>query len=182
MNKPPLFDLTGKVALVTGASHGIGESIARLLAAQGAHVIISSRKTDACETVTRSILDSGGSAETMPCHIGEMEQISNLFANIRESQGKLDILVNNAATNPYFGPILETDPGVFQKTMDVNVRGYFFMSTTAAKLMKESGGGSIVNVASVNGIVPGGISGNLLHHQGCCHIHDKGLCERMCRY
>jgi NAD(P)-dependent dehydrogenase (short-subunit alcohol dehydrogenase family) len=155
MNKPPLFDLSGKVALVTGASHGIGESIARLLAAQGAHVIISSRKTDACETVTRSILDDGGSAETMPCHIGEMEQISSLFANIRENQGKLDILVNNAATNPYFGPILETNPGVFQKTMDVNVRGYFFMSTAAAKLMKESGGGSIVNVASVNGIVPG---------------------------
>lgn len=154
-----LFDLNGKIALVTGASRGIGASIARLLAEQGAHVILSSRKAEGCEGVAREITEAGGRAEVMPCHIGEMEQIEQLFAAIREKHGRLDILVNNAATNPHFGPIHETDLSAFQKTVDVNIRGYFFMSARAVKLMSENGGGSIVNVASVNGVIPGAFQG-----------------------
>ena len=149
------FDLTGKVALVTGGSRGIGEAIATLLARHGAHVIVSSRKPDGCEAVAEAIRAQGGSASSLPCHIGEMEQIANAFATLRNTHGQLDILVNNAGTSPYYGPIEDTDPGAFQKTVDVNIRGYFYMSAEAVKMMKPRGGGAIVNVASVNGVVPG---------------------------
>jgi NAD(P)-dependent dehydrogenase (short-subunit alcohol dehydrogenase family) len=159
MNTTNPFDLSGKIALVTGASRGIGEGIARLLAAQGAHVIVSSRKLDACEGVAASIRDAGGKAEAYACHIGEMAQIDKLFADLEARHGRLDILVNNAATNPHFGHITETDAGAFQKTVDVNIRGYFFMSSAGAKLMAKNGGGSIVNVASVNGVTPGAQQG-----------------------
>lgn len=159
MSHKDLFDLTGKVALVTGASRGIGESIARTLAAYGAHVIVSSRKIDGCEAVAGSIRDNGGEAEAYACHIGEMEQIDDIWNHIESTHGKLDILVNNAATNPHFGPIETTELAAFQKTIDVNIRGYFFMCAGAAKLMKKSGGGAIVNVASVNGVSPGHFQG-----------------------
>ena len=159
MNTSNPFDLSGKVAVVTGASRGIGEGIARLLAAQGAHVIVSSRKQDACEAVAASIREAGGKAEAYACHIGEMAQIDKLFADLEAKHGRLDILVNNAATNPHFGHITETDVGAFQKTVDVNIRGYFFMSSAGAKLMAKNGGGSIVNVASVNGVTPGAQQG-----------------------
>jgi NAD(P)-dependent dehydrogenase (short-subunit alcohol dehydrogenase family) len=159
MNTSNPFDLTGKIALVTGASRGIGEGIARLLAAQGAHVIVSSRKQDACEAVAASIREEGGKAEAYACHIGEMAQIDKLFADLEAKHGRIDILINNAATNPHFGHITETDVGAFQKTVDVNIRGYFFMSSAAAKLMARNGGGSIVNVASVNGVTPGAQQG-----------------------
>jgi NAD(P)-dependent dehydrogenase (short-subunit alcohol dehydrogenase family) len=150
-----LFDLTGRIALVTGASRGIGEAIARLLATQGAHVIVSSRKIDECEQVAVSIRDAGGSAEAFACHVGRMEDIAATFAHIREKHGRLDILVNNAAANPYFGHILDTDLAAYNKTVEVNVRGYFFMSVEAGKLMREQGRGAIVNTASVNALQPG---------------------------
>ena len=118
MQKTQLFDLDGKIALVTGASRGIGEAIARLLAQQGAHVIVSSRKIDDCQQVADSIIAAGGKASAMACHIGEMEQIIGTVEAIRQQFGKLDILVNNAATNPYFGNVLDTDLGAFQKTVD----------------------------------------------------------------
>lgn len=154
-----LFDLTGKIALVTGASRGIGEHIAKLLAQSGAHVIVSSRKIEGCQTVVDSILAAGGSAQAIACHIGEMDQVESIFNQISTEHGKLDILVNNAAANPYFGHILDTDLNAFQKTVDVNIRGYFFMSTMGAKLMKANDGGAIVNVASINGVTPGDYQG-----------------------
>lgn len=149
-----LFNLDGKVALVTGASRGIGESIAKLLAQQGAHVIVSSRKLDGCQRVVDEIKYSGYSAQAITCHIGEIDQISTIFNKIKKEHGKLDILVNNAASNPYFGHIIDTDVIAFQKTVDVNIRGYFFMCIEGVKLMKMTGG-SIINIASVNGVVPG---------------------------
>lgn len=154
-----LFDLTGKVALVTGASRGIGEEIAKLLAEQGAHVIVSSRKIDGCQEVADKINAEGNSAEAFACHVGDMDDIAKTFAHIREKHGKLDILVNNAAANPYFGHILDTDLGAFNKTVEVNIRGYFFMSIEAGKLMREGGGGSIINTASVNALQPGQLQG-----------------------
>ncbi|WP_419812592.1 SDR family oxidoreductase [Bacterioplanoides sp.] len=159
MNPQELFSVAGRVALVTGASRGIGEGIAKLLAAAGAHVIVSSRKIDGCQRVADEIKEAGGSAEALACHIGEMEQVEACFKVIEERHGKLDILVNNAAANPYFGHVLDTDLGAFQKTVDVNIRGYFFMSSLGGKLMKKNGGGSIINVASVNGVVPGDFQG-----------------------
>jgi NAD(P)-dependent dehydrogenase (short-subunit alcohol dehydrogenase family) len=154
-----LFDLTGKIALVSGASRGIGAAIAKLLAGQGAHTIVSSRRQADCEAVVADIVAAGGSAAALACHIGELDQIEALFANVREKHGRLDVLVNNAAANPYFGSILKTDPSAFQKTVDVNIRGYFFMSTHGAQLMIENGGGSIINVASVNGVNPANFQG-----------------------
>lgn len=154
-----LFDLTGKIALVTGASRGIGESIAKLLAEQGAHVIVSSRKIEGCERVVAEIKAAGHSAEAIACHIGEMDDINNAFATIKERHGKLDILVNNAAANPYFGHILDTDVSAFQKTVDVNIRGYFFMCVEGGKMMKANGGGVILNVASINAVIPGPLQG-----------------------
>ncbi|PID42345.1 MAG: short-chain dehydrogenase [Gammaproteobacteria bacterium] len=159
MSEKSLFDLSGKVALVTGASRGIGESIARLLAKHGAKVIVSSRKIEGCQSVVDSIREQGGDALAIPCHIGDMEQIDSLFQEIENQVGRLDILVNNAATNPYFGHILDTDINAFQKTVDVNIRGYFFMSIAGGKLMKKNGGGAIVNVASVNAVIPGAFQG-----------------------
>ena len=158
MNKE-LFDLSGKVALVTGASRGIGEAIARLLAAYGARVIVSSRKIDACEAVAASIRAQGGDASAMACHVGDMAQIDAIFSEIKAKFGRIDILVNNAAANPYFGHILDTDLAAYDKTVDVNIRGYFFMSIAAGKMMKEQGGGVILNTASVNGISPGAMQG-----------------------
>lgn len=159
MSEQNLFDLSGKVALVTGASRGIGESIAHTLAGQGAHVVVSSRKIEGCEAVAQAIRDAGGSAEAVACHIGEMDQIDGIFKTLEDSHGRLDILVNNAATNPHFGPIESTELSAFQKTVDVNIRGYFFMTAGGVKLMKKSGGGAVVNVASVNGVVPGHFQG-----------------------
>ena len=154
-----LFDLTGKIALVTGASRGIGEAIAKLLAEQGAHVIVSSRKVEDCQVVADAIAEAGGSAEALACHVGDMNQIEACFTQIEDKHGKLDILINNAAANPYFGHILDTDIAAYDKTVDVNIRGYFFMSIAAGKLMKKNGGGAIVNTASVNGLQPGMMQG-----------------------
>ncbi len=150
-----MFDLHNKVALVTGASRGIGESIALLLAEQGAHVIVTSRKLNGCKEIVDAIKNNGGSAEALTCHVGNMQDISETFEFIKENHGKLDILVNNAATNPYFGNILDTDLGSFTKTVDVNIRGYFFMSSEAGKLMRKNGGGSIVNTSSIAALRPG---------------------------
>lgn len=156
MNTPSdLFNLSGKIALVTGASRGIGESVARTLAAYGAMVIVCSRNLEACEAVAASIREDGGKAQSRACHIGDVAQIELLYADIEATHGRLDILVNNAGVMPYFGPILDTGLVAFQKTLDVNVRGYFYSSVHAAKLMAQHGGGSIVNVASINGVTPG---------------------------
>jgi NAD(P)-dependent dehydrogenase (short-subunit alcohol dehydrogenase family) len=150
-----LFDLSGKLALVSGGSRGIGAAVARLLAEQGAEVIVASRKLEDCEKVAESIRSDGGKATARTCHIGRLEDIDRLFEEIRVGWGRLDILVNNAATNPYFGHILDADPTAFQKSVDVNLRGYFFMSAAAGRLMRETGGGSIVNTASIGGLRPG---------------------------
>lgn len=154
-----LFDLSGKIALITGASRGIGESSAKLLAAHGAHVIISSRRADGCNRVAEEIIAAGGKASAFPCHIGDMEQIDALVEHVQQTHGRLDILVNNAATNPYFGHILDTDLGAFEKTVEVNIRGYFFMSTKFGQMMRKQGSGVIINTASVNGIVAGPMQG-----------------------
>jgi len=148
------FDLSGKTALVTGASRGIGESIAKTLAAHGAEVILTSRKRESLEKVEKDIKDAGGKARTIPCHTGKMEEIDQLFSQIEKEYKKLDILINNAATNPYFGDVLNATEEAWDKTMNVNMKGYFFMSQKAGKMMVENGSGSIVNVASINGVRP----------------------------
>lgn len=166
-NPDPLFDLTGKTALVSGASRGIGESIARLLAAHGAHVVCTSRHVDACETVAAAIRADSGSAEARALHVGDTDAIEALFAALDEAGKAPDILVNNAAANPYFGPMLEMDLGSYQKTVDVNLRGYFWATVQAARRMKAKGG-SIVNIASVNAKRPA-------HGQGVYSMTKAGI-------
>ena len=150
-----LFDLTGKVALITGASRGIGEATARLLAEQGAHVVISSRKQEDLDLVAASIIASGGKATAIAAHQGESAALKALIGEIEAGLGRLDILVNNAATNPYFGHISDTEMSMVDKTLQVNIKGYFELAALASKLMKKTGGGAIVNIASINGVKPG---------------------------
>jgi NAD(P)-dependent dehydrogenase (short-subunit alcohol dehydrogenase family) len=154
-----MFDLNRRVAVVTGASRGIGEAIAQAFAGRGARVVVSSRRQDACAEVARRITAEGGDAQAIACHIGDMDALGALFSTVERTYGRLDILVNNAATSPYYGHVLDTDLAAFQKTVDVNLRGYFFASVLGGRLMRASGGGSIINVASVNAIRPGPLQG-----------------------
>lgn len=145
-----LFDLSGKTALVSGASRGIGEAIARLLAAHGARVVCTSRRREGCEAVAESIRADGGQASALAMHVGDTAAIESAFAALDADGLAPDILVNNAAANPYFGPMLDQDLASFEKTVEVNLRGYFWSSVQAARRMRTRGGGCIVNIASVN--------------------------------
>ncbi|MFP6597626.1 MAG: glucose 1-dehydrogenase [Candidatus Hydrogenedentota bacterium] len=149
------FSLDGKVALVTGGSRGIGEAIARGFAENGATVVLSSRKQEGLDKVADSINESGGKAVAIACHAGKPSEIEKLFERIQSELGGVDILVNNAATNPYFGPAIDMPESAFDKTVEVNLKGYFVMIQHAARQMKEKGSGSIINIASIAGIRPG---------------------------
>lgn len=153
------FSLKDKVALVTGASRGIGQAIAITLSEYGARCILASRKIEGLEKVKAQIEKSGGRARAYACHTGNLSQISDLFAEIDNHYGRLDILVNNAATSPYFGDMINADERAWDKTNDVNLKGPFFIIQHAAGLMEKSGGGAIVNVASINGVRPIPIQG-----------------------
>ena len=153
------FDLTGKIAIVTGASRGIGESIARTLAAHGAEVVITNKTIEGLPEVEESIKAEGGKATSMACHNGIKAEIENLYKEVEAKFGRLDILVNNAAMNFYFGDLLNASEDVWDKTMEVNLKGNFFMCQQGAKLMIKNGGGSIINVASINGIKPAPMQG-----------------------
>ncbi|MGD9138495.1 MAG: SDR family oxidoreductase [Desulfobacterales bacterium] len=148
------FSLNGKIALITGASRGIGEAIAFTLAEHGARCILVSRKLESLQKVKSKIEQKGGQAEAMACHTGDLDQIVQLFEKLKNTFGRLDILVNNAATNPYFGNMLDADEKAWDKTHDVNLKGPFFITQHAARLMQTSKGGAIVNVASINGVRP----------------------------
>ncbi len=153
------FSLEGKTALITGGSRGIGEAIALTLAEYGAQCILISRKIEPLEAVVAKIREKGGQAEALACHVGHLEQIETVFARIKQNYGKLDILVNNAATNPYFGELLGAEEWAWDKINDVNLKAPFFITQQAAKLMIEGGGGSIVNIASVNALSPAPMQG-----------------------
>ena len=147
-----MIHVEGKVALVTGASRGIGESIARVLAANGAMVVIASRKEDGIRQAAERIRETGvaGEVEPIACHTGKPDQVQALVAKVLERFGKLDVVVNNAATNPHFGPLVTADRAAFDKTVEVNLRGYFDVAKAAASHMVDRAeGGSIINVASV---------------------------------
>ena len=148
------FDLSGRVALVTGASRGIGRAVALALARHGATIVVASRRIEGCEAVAAEIRAAGGAASALACHIGEPAQIAAAFGEIDARHGGIDILVNNAATNPYFGPAIDMDLAAWQKTVDVNIRGYFWCAIEAARRMRKRGRGAIVNVASVNAFRP----------------------------
>ena len=149
-----LFDLTGKVAIVTGASRGIGAAIAGALAAAGASVVLASRKQEGLDAVAAVITANGGRALALAAHTGEQAAVAQLVAQTVAHFGGVDILVNNAATNPHFGPILTADESLWDKTLDVNVKGYFRMVQACAPQMAQRGGGKVINMASVAGRAP----------------------------
>ena len=150
-----MFDLTGKVAIVTGASRGIGETIAQTLAKAGAKVAIASRKQEDLQAVADEIKAAGGEAVAIACHTGKREQVQALVQQVLDTWGRVDIVVNNAATNPHFGPMITSEEWQWDKTFEVNIKGYFWLAQAAIPAMEQQGGGSIINVASVAGLNPG---------------------------
>ena len=148
------FSLKNKIALVTGASRGIGEKIAMLLSENGGHVILVSRKQEGLEQVAEKIRHKGRDVTVMACHMGHIGQIQTLMKKVKEQFGRLDILVNNAAANPYFGDMLNAEEWAWDKTNNVNLKGPFFMTKEAVKLMAKAGGGSVVNISSINAVRP----------------------------
>lgn len=147
------FDLSGKVAVVNGASRGIGEAIAKGLADCGALVVLTSRRQENVQKVADEIIEAGGKAVAKACHAGRLVEIDALFEYVQNEFGRLDILINNAATNPYFGPATELTPKAFDKTVDINLKGPYFMLSRAVPIMAQSGGGSVVNVASIAALI-----------------------------
>jgi dehydrogenase/reductase SDR family protein 4 len=148
------FSLEGKIALITGGSRGIGRATALGFARAGADIAIASRKLPGLEKVAAEIRDLGRKALPVAAHIGKMPDINNLVTKVRDEFGRIDILVNNAGTNPTMNPTLEIDERAWDAIMNLNVKGLFFLSQAVAKVMKEQGGGCVINVASATGIRP----------------------------
>ncbi len=146
------FRLDGKIALITGASRGIGAAIAQSYAAVGATVVLASRKQEGVEAIAATIRAAGGIAHAQPVHTGDDAAVTALVEQTLERFGGLHILVNNAATNPYYGPILNAEPSHWQKTLDVNVMGYWRMVQACVPAMRAAGGGKIINIASIAGL------------------------------
>jgi NAD(P)-dependent dehydrogenase (short-subunit alcohol dehydrogenase family) len=152
----PDFSLDGRVALVTGASRGIGEAIATALVEQGASVVLASRKQADLELVAAELNHMRtGSAIALAAHAGRENELKSLVEQALERCGRLDILVNNAGTNPYFGPVIDAELSAWDKTFEVNLRGMFILTQLVWRAWMEKNGGAIVNVASIGGLRPG---------------------------
>lgn len=149
------FRLDDQVAIITGASKGIGKAIARALGQQGAKIVIVSRKPEAVEETAKEFMAEGIAAVGIAAHMGDETQIKNMVDQTVKIFGGIDIIVNNAAINPTFGPIAETDIEVFDKIMQVNIKGPLAFSKLCYPIMKQRGGGSIINISSIEGITPG---------------------------
>ncbi|MFY9822132.1 MAG: glucose 1-dehydrogenase [Thermoanaerobaculia bacterium] len=147
-------DLAGKVVLVTGASRGIGEAVALGFAGAGARLVLASRKIEGVSAVAEKIQGQGGEAVAVACHTGKAADVEALAARAKEAFGGVDVVVNNAATNPHYGPLLAAEEGHWDKTFEVNVKGYVNTIRACLPMMRERGGGAVVNVASVAGLVP----------------------------
>lgn len=150
----PNFDLTGKVALITGASRGIGQAIAEAYAAAGAKVVLASRKQEGLDAVAEIIHDNGGEALPVAAHTGSDEAVQAVVQAATDTYGGIDIVVNNAATNPHFGPLLTSEESHWDKILDVNVKGYFRVAKACISSMQMRGGGKIINIASIAGKTP----------------------------
>jgi dehydrogenase/reductase SDR family member 4 len=148
------FRLDNKVAIITGASKGIGKAIAYALGQQSAKVVIASRKQEAVDETAAEFHKEGIDATGVAAHMGDMAQVKSLVEKTLEIYGGIDIIVNNAAINPVFGPILQTDTAVFDKIMEVNVKGPLELCKLAYPSMKARGGGSIINISSIEGLTP----------------------------
>ena len=149
-----IFDLSNKVAFITGASRGIGQAIAEGYAEAGAKVVLASRKQADLDTVAERIRAKGGDVLAMAAHTGDSQAIAAVVERAIATYGGIDIVVNNAATNPHFGPLLTAEESHWDKILDVNVKGYFRVIKACIESMKLRGGGKIINMASVAGLEP----------------------------
>ena len=147
-----IFDLSGKVALITGSSRGIGRAIAEAMATFGAKVVISSRKREACEQVKAEITKRGGDAIVIPCNIGDKQELTRLVEETNKTWGKIDVLVCNAAVNPHFGPTQEIPDTAFDKILGSNVRSNHWLCQMVIPSMAEREGGSVIIVSSIGGL------------------------------
>lgn len=147
-----LFDLTGKVAIVTGSTKGIGKAIVEELARHGAKVVVSSRKADKCEEVAAAIRAEGHEAIAIAAHIGKKEDLESLVKKTREQWGRIDILVCNAAVNPYYGPMAQLTDDAFTKVIDSNVRSNWWLCNLVSPEMIERKDGAIIIVSSIGGL------------------------------
>jgi NAD(P)-dependent dehydrogenase (short-subunit alcohol dehydrogenase family) len=147
-----MFSMQGKTAIVTGSSRGIGRAIAVAYARAGARVVVSSRKLDACEAVVREISAEGGQAIALACNISDKEQIHALVERTESAFGPADVLVCNAAVNPFYGPLSEISDAAFAKVLDVNIVSNLWLVNRVAPKMAERGGGSIVIISSIAGL------------------------------
>ena len=149
------FNLDGKVAVITGSSKGIGKAIAKAFAECGATVVISSRKQDACEDVVAEFKELGLKAIAISCHVGDENSRTALAEKTIAECGGIDILVNNAATNPVYGPIEDSPSEAFDKIMNINVKAPWDLANKCLDSMKSRGSGSVINISSVEGETPG---------------------------
>lgn len=154
-----MFDVSGKVAIVTGASRGIGEAIARTFAQAGMKVVLSSRKQESLDALAADMRAHGHHVLPVAAHNGQKDALQTLVARAVEAYGGLDVLVNNAATNPHFGTLLEAPDSMWQKTLEVNIMGPMWLIQAAVPHLRAGGGGKIINIASVNGLRPGTMQG-----------------------
>ena len=154
MDLSSLFSLDGKVAIVTGASKGIGLSIAEIFASAGAKVVLSSRKQEELDKESEALNAKGYSTTGIACNVGNMEELKSLVDQTVEKFGGIDILVNNAAANPVFGPIHQTDISAFDKIMDVNVKAPFELSKLCFPYLRKAEAPSVINISSIGGISP----------------------------
>ena len=148
-----LFDLTGKVAIVTGASRGIGRATAEAMAAHGAKVVVSSRKADKCEEVAEGIRNKGGEAIVIPCHCAHKDQLQNLVDETLSTWGRIDSLVCNAAVNPFYGSLTEIPDDAYDKIMNTNVKSNVWLTSMVIPHMIKVGGGTVIIVSSVAALI-----------------------------
>ena len=171
-----LFDLTGKVAVVTGSSRGIGRAIAERMAEHGAKVVVTSRKLDACEEVVKAIKDKDGEAIALACNISRKEELQKLVDDTTKRWGGIDVLVCNAAVNPYYGPSIAMPDDAYDKVMNSNVRSNFWLCNMVLPQMAQRGGGSVIIISSIAGIV----GSSTLGVYGLSKAADMALARNLC--
>jgi NAD(P)-dependent dehydrogenase (short-subunit alcohol dehydrogenase family) len=176
MGVSSLFDLSNKVAVVTGSSRGIGRAIVERMAEHGAKVVVTSRKVDACEAVVSNITTKGGTAFAHACNISRKQDLQQLVDTTLNKWGSIDVLVCNAAVNPYFGPSIDMPDEAYDKVMNSNVRSNFWLSNMVLPQMAQRGGGSIIIVSSIAGL----LGSPTLGVYGISKAADMALARNIC--